>query len=269
MSGGGALILDHLDARYGTARVLFDVSLEVPDGSIVALLGRNGAGKSTTVKSIMRIGTRTRGAIRYGSHDLTRMSTTAIARLGVGYVPEDRRIFQAMTVRENLQLGRGIAGPDRPALELEDVLSAFPQLRQLGDRRGGVLSGGEQQLLAVARTLIGSPRLMLLDEPSEGLAPVVLVALRDAIRMVRERFGVTVLLAEQNATFALALAETVVLIDSGRIVHQGPAADLRARPDLMSRYLGVGASTTALAGPGSGLVAAPAVARATGEGADR
>lgn len=253
MSAGGTLALDRLDAWYGTARALFDVSLEVPDGTIVALLGRNGAGKSTTIKSVMRLGARTRGGIRYGGHDLTRMGTAAIARLGVGYVPEDRRIFQAMTVRENLQLGRGIAAPDRPPLDLEAVLAAFPPLRNLLDRRGGVLSGGEQQLLAVARTLVGNPRLMLLDEPSEGLAPVVLIELRDAIRMVHERFGVTVLLAEQNAAFALTLAETVVLIDSGLIVHQGPAGELRAQHDLMSRYLGVGAGPApAPTAPGAG-----------------
>lgn len=254
MSGDRALVLDHLDAWYGSARALFEVSLEVPDGSIVALLGRNGAGKSTTVKSVMRLGTRTRGAIRYGPRDLTRMSTAAIARLGVGYVPEDRRIFQAMTVRENLLLGRGIASADRPPLELEAVLEAFPPLRYLLDRRGGVLSGGEQQLLAVARTLIGNPRLMLLDEPSEGLAPVILIGLRDAIRMVHERFAVTVLLAEQNATFALTLAQSVVLIDSGHVVHQGPADELRSRHDLMSRYLGVGA------GPATGPAGSPGLA---------
>lgn len=245
MSAPGTLSLDQLDAWYGTARALFGVSLEVPDGAIVALLGRNGAGKSTTLKSVMRLETRTRGAVRYGGHDLTQMSTTAIARLGVGYVPEDRRVFQAMTVRENLQLGRGIAGPERPALELDSVLTAFPPLRPLLDRPGGVLSGGEQQLLAVARALMGNPRLMLLDEPSEGLAPIVLLQLRDAIRMVHERFGVAVLLAEQNTAFALTLADVVLLIDSGRIVHEGPVAELKTRHDLLSRYLGVGAGPMA------------------------
>lgn len=252
MSGDSALTLEQVDAWYGTAQALFGVSIDVPEGAIVALLGRNGAGKSTTLRSVMRLGARTRGAIRYAGQDLTRLDTTAIARLGVGYVPEDRRIFQAMTVRENLQLGRGIAGPTRPVLELDAVLAAFPPLQPLLNRRGGVLSGGEQQLLAVARALVGNPRLMLLDEPSEGLAPIVLRGLRDAVRMVHERFGVTVLLAEQNATFALAVARTVVLIDSGRVVHCGPASELRAREDLMDRYLGVGTGRAPAAVRGAG-----------------
>lgn len=233
------LQLDGLNARYGTGQSLFDVSLSVPRGEIVALLGRNGAGKSTTLRSIMRIQVRTQGGIRYGEHDLTRLGTTAVARLGIGYVPEDRRIFGRMTVRENLLLGRHLARGERAAISLDAVLATFPTLEQLLGRRGGVLSGGEQQLLAVARSLVGNPQLMLLDEPSEGLAPLTLRQVHAAIRSAHSTYGVTVLLAEQNATFALSLASRVVLIDTGRVVFGGATDELRAQPALMSRYLGV------------------------------
>lgn len=233
------LHLAAVDAFYGSAQALLHVVLEVPAGGIVALLGRNGAGKSTTFRSIMRLGVRTRGTIEFDGRDLTRLSTSDIARLGIGYVPEDRRIYSGMTVLENLELGRGLARRDRPDLGIDAVLGVFPLLRPLLARRGGVLSGGEQQLLAVARSLVGNPRLMLLDEPSEGLAPKTVAELRDVIRMVHDRFGCTILLAEQNTRFALSLAHHVVLIDNGRIVFSGAATDLRERPDLMELHLGV------------------------------
>lgn len=233
------LRLDGVNARYGTGQSLFGVSLAVPRGEIVALLGRNGAGKSTTLRSIMRIGVRTEGGIWYDGRDLTRLGTTAVARLGIGYVPEDRRIFGRMTVRENLLLGRYLARGEREAISLDTALATFPTLEPLLGRRGGVLSGGEQQLLAVARSLVGNPQLMLLDEPSEGLAPLTLRQVRAAIESAHATYGVTVLLAEQNATFALALASRVVLIDTGRVVFTGATDELREQPALMSRYLGV------------------------------
>jgi branched-chain amino acid transport system ATP-binding protein len=237
------LRLDNVEAWYGSGQALFGISLSVWRGEIVALLGRNGAGKSTSLRSVMQIEVRTRGAITYEGHDLTRHSTTGVARLGIGYVPEDRRIFGRMTVRENLLLGRQLArgGWDAvsDAASLEKTLETFPMLGPLLDRRGGVLSGGEQQLLAIARSLVGGPELMLLDEPSEGLAPLTLKQVRAAIESAHRDFGVTVLLAEQNATFALALADRVAVIDTGRVVFTGKTEELRAQPELMSRYLGV------------------------------
>lgn len=244
------LRLENVDAWYGTAQALFGVSLSVPRGGVVALLGRNGAGKSTTLRSIMRIEVRTRGEISYAGRDLTRAGTTGVARLGIGYVPEDRRIFGRMTVRENLLLGRHLARGEREPLPLTEILDTFPMLVPLLDRLGGVLSGGEQQLLAVARALVGRPELMLLDEPSEGLAPLTLRQVRTAIQSAHDAFGATVLLAEQNATFALSLAQRVAVIDTGRIVFTGATEELRARPELMSRYLGVESAGVA-AGTGS------------------
>lgn len=241
------LRLEGVDARYGLGQALFGVSLDVPTGTIVALLGRNGAGKSTTFRSVMRIDVRTCGVIAYDGHDLTRLDTAAVARLGIGYVPEDRRIFGRMTVRENLLLGRHLATGERPPLSLDDTLATFPSLEPLLERRGGVLSGGEQQLLTVARSLVGNPRLMLLDEPSEGLAPLILRQVREAIRSAHQQLGITVLVAEQNATFALSLASSVALIDTGRIVFAGPTQELRAQPELMSRYLGVESAGYAVA----------------------
>lgn len=234
------LRLAAVDAYYGTGQALFRVDLEVPEGAMVALVGRNGAGKSTTLRSIMRLGVQTYGEITFDGRDLTRLSTSDVARLGVGYVPEDRRIYSRMTVLENLQLGRALAHRDRPEIGLDVILDTFPLLRPLLDRRGGVLSGGEQQLLAVARSLVGNPRLMVLDEPSEGLAPKIVADLRDAVRMVHDRFGCTVLLAEQNTRFALSLVDRVAIVDTGKIVWSGSPGELRSAPDILERYLGVG-----------------------------
>lgn len=238
----GLLQLAEVDAYYGTGQALFGVGLEVPQGTVVALLGRNGAGKTTTLRSVMRLGVTTYGSITFAGRDLTRLSTSDVARLGVGYVPEERRIYARMTVLENLQLGRGLAHRDRPELGLPTILDTFPLLRPLLARRGGVLSGGEQQLLAIARSLIGNPRLMLLDEPSEGLAPKIVAELRDAIRTLRDTFGCTVLLAEQNTRFALSLADRAAIVETGRIVWNGTVDELATAPDVLERALGVSAS---------------------------
>ncbi|MDP9266141.1 MAG: ABC transporter ATP-binding protein [Chloroflexota bacterium] len=233
------LRLADVDAYYGTAQALFHVDLEVPPGSVVALLGRNGAGKTTTLRSVMRLGVTTYGSIAFDGADLTRLSTSGVARLGIGYVPEDRRIYARMTVLENLQLGRGLAHRERPELGMSVILDTFPLLRPLLGRRGGVLSGGEQQLLAAARSLIGNPRLMLLDEPSEGLAPKIVTELRDAIRTLRDRFRCTVLLAEQNTRFALSLADRAAIVETGRIVWNGTVEELERAPEVLERSLGV------------------------------
>ena len=233
------LKLEGLTAHYGTAQILFGLSLEVPRGGIVALLGRNGAGKSTTLKSIMRIEARPGGTVGFDGHDLSRLRTDQIARAGVGYVPGDRRILADMTVRENLELGRYIASSERPAAPLEEILSFFPLLARIMDRKGGYLSGGEQQMLTIARCLIGSPRLMLLDEPSEGLAPKIVQELAAILRRVHRELQTSILLTEQNTALALSMADQVGLIDTGRLVFWGKRDELAARTDLMDEYLGV------------------------------
>jgi len=237
------LRVDGLQAYYGSAQILFGLSLEIEEGGIVALLGRNGAGKSTTLKSIMRIETRPTGTIEFAGLDVTRMSTHRIARAGIGYVPGDRRILADMTVRENLELGRHIATRDRPPAAMDDVLQFFPVLQDLLPRRGGHLSGGEQQMLTIARCLIGNPRLMLLDEPSEGLAPRIVADLIEILRTVHAELKTSILITEQNTAMALSMADQVGLIDSGRLVFWGPRDELLEQSDLMQRYLGAHAQS--------------------------
>jgi branched-chain amino acid transport system ATP-binding protein len=232
------LRIDGLQAHYGSAQILFGLSFDVEEGGIVALLGRNGAGKTTTLKSIMRIEARPTGTIEFAGSDVTRMSTHRIARAGIGYVPGDRRILADMTVRENLELGRHIASRERPAASIDDVLEFFPVLQDLLSRRGGHLSGGEQQMLTIARCLIGNPRLMLLDEPSEGLAPRIVADLIEILRTVHVELKTSILMTEQNTAMALSMAERIGLIDSGRLVFWGSRDELAERSDLMHRYLG-------------------------------
>ena len=233
------LELKNLTAHYGTAQILFGLSLEVAQGGIVALLGRNGAGKSTTLKSIMRIEARPGGTVRFDGRDLSRLRTDQIARAGIGYVPGDRRILADMTVRENLELGRYIASPERPAAALDEILPIFPVLGRILDRRGGYLSGGEQQMLTIARCLIGNPRLMLLDEPSEGLAPKIVQELTAILHRVHGELRTSILLTEQNTALALSMADQVGLIDTGHMVFWGTRDELAGRTDLMDEYLGV------------------------------
>ena len=233
------LRIQDLEAHYGTAQILFGLNLEVPRGGVVALLGRNGAGKTTTLKSIMRIETRASGRVEFEGGDLSRLPTHRIARLGIGYVPGDRRILADMTVRENLELGRYIAAGDRRPADLDHILSFFPALGRILARRGGYLSGGEQQMLTIARCLIGNPRLMLLDEPSEGLAPKVVQELTRILHRVHEELGTSILITEQNTALALSMADQVGMIDSGRLVFWGTRHELAQRTDLMDQYLGV------------------------------
>jgi branched-chain amino acid transport system ATP-binding protein len=228
------LELEGVEAGYGLSRVLHGVSLRAEAGEVVSLLGRNGAGKSTTLKSIVGLVAVSRGSIRFDGREITGRPTHAISRLGVGYVPEERRIFSDLTVAENLLVGRKGTG----AWGAERVYDVFPKLRELAGRRAGSLSGGEQQMLTVARTLMGNPRVVLLDEPSEGLAPVIVRALGEQIAGLK-REGLTILLSEQNLKFAARLADRAYIIEKGIIRFDGPMAALMADEDLRRKYLTV------------------------------
>ncbi len=229
-----------LHTAYGLSRVLFGVSLEIGSGECVCLLGRNGVGKSTTIRSIMGLTPPQAGRVVWKGVDITGWPPYRIARAGIGFVPEDRRIFADLTVWENLDVASRAApvrgGPAR-LWSIERVFELFPKLAELTRRNGGFLSGGEQQMLTIARTLMGNPELLLLDEPSEGLAPLVIDHLRDQIARLK-REGLTILLAEQNVEFSLALADRVYVLEKGTIRFSGPASRLRddaaLRGDLLA-----------------------------------
>ena len=227
------LELSGVHAYYGRSHVLHGVSLAVPAGEVVSLLGRNGAGKSTTLKAIVSLVRIERGAIRLDGRDITRLPTPQISRLGVGFVPEDRRIFSELTVLENLRVGER-----RNGWAIERAFEFFPALRTLASRRGGDLSGGEQQMLTIARTLMGAPRLLLLDEPSEGLAPVVVRTLGERIAALK-REGLTILLSEQNLRLARRLADRAYIIEKGEIKFAGTIAELDANESIRRAYLSV------------------------------
>jgi branched-chain amino acid transport system ATP-binding protein len=228
------LELEGVQAGYGLSRVLHEVTLTARAGEVVSLLGRNGAGKSTTLKAIVSLVEVTGGVIRFDGHAITRRPTHEIGRLGVGYVPEDRRIFSDLTVAENLSVGARGSGVWSAAR----VYQFFPKLEELARRRAGSLSGGEQQMLTVARTLMGNPRVLLLDEPSEGLAPVIVRALGDQIAALK-REGLTILLSEQNLKFAARLADRAYIIEKGEIRFDGLMSTLMADEAVRRKYLTV------------------------------
>ena len=231
-----------LNAWYGAAQILFDVSLQVGRGEVVALMGRNGAGKSTTLKALMGMVAR-RGSVQFLGQDIARREPHEIARLGLGYVPEERRIFTDLSVMDNLEVGRqrprrwpdGTAAPEWTP---EKLFALFPNLGEMPQRPGGRMSGGEQQMLTVARTLMGQPLLVLLDEPSEGVAPLIVQQMARTIRALKAQ-GVSVLLSEQNLPFAEAVADRAYLIEQGQVVHEGRMADVVANPDVRKNCLGV------------------------------
>ena len=228
------LEVDELYTSYGLSRVLFGISLEVRAGECVCLLGRNGVGKSTTMRSIMGLTPPQSGRVRFNGTDITGWAPYRVARAGLGFVPEDRRIFADLTVWENLDVARRAAGSN--GFTLERVFDLFPKLRELTGRQGGHLSGGEQQMLTIARTLMGNPQLLLLDEPSEGLAPIVVDHLRDQIARLKHE-GLTILLAEQNTEFSLSLADRVYVLEKGSLKFSGPAARLRDDASLRQELL--------------------------------
>jgi branched-chain amino acid transport system ATP-binding protein len=231
------LAVHDIHAAYGISRVLFGISLEVAQGECVCLLGRNGVGKTTTMRAIMGLTPPSAGRVVWKGEDIAGWPPFRIARSGIGFVPEDRRIFADLTVRENLEVASQAA--NRPGRwTMAAVLSLFPVLSQLAGRQGGFLSGGEQQMLTIGRTLMGNPELLLLDEPSEGLAPLVTENLLEQVgRLKRE--GLTILLAEQGVDFSLALADRVYVLEKGAVRYSGPAAELRGNPRLRDELLGL------------------------------
>lgn len=232
------LEVEGLDARYGAAQALFGVSLRVGRGEVVALVGRNGAGKSTTLRSVMGLVDRRAGTIRFEGRDIGALPTHAIARLGLGYVPEDRRIFADLTVDENLEAGRRPPRPGATAWTPERLFELFPNLAGMRRRPGGRMSGGEQQMLTLARTLMGNPSLVLLDEPSEGLAPRVVEQIALSLAALK-REGLSLLLSEQNLSFASLLADRAYVMETGRVRWEGTMAALAADEELRRRHLGV------------------------------
>ena len=229
-----ALRLDKLNAYYGASHVLHDISFALPDGQLLALLGRNGAGKSTCISSIMGLLPPRAGRVKVFGRDVTGLPPEEIARAGVGLVPQGRRMFGSLTVRENLIVARKGSGQ----WTLPAVLALFPRLGERQRQLAGSLSGGEQQMLAIGRALMGNPRLLLLDEPSEGLAPMIVAEVGRIIGELR-RQGLAIILVEQNAELAMSLADRVVILTTGRCVFDADADTARARMDELSHHLGV------------------------------
>jgi branched-chain amino acid transport system ATP-binding protein len=227
-----------LNTYYGRAHILADVALELATGEVVVLLGRNGAGKSTTLKSIVGLVRPATGEIELDRRRIDGLEPYEIAQAGIGYVPEDRRIFTDLTVLENLEVGRQPPRPNAPTWTREKVFRLFPKLAGLQERLGGRTSGGEQQMLTIARTLMGNPACVLLDEPSEGLAPVVVDQMAQAIRSLKKE-GLSVLLSEQNLHFATEVSDRAYIIEKGRIRFSGTMAELAANAEVRAQYLAV------------------------------
>jgi branched-chain amino acid transport system ATP-binding protein len=229
------LEVEGLNAYYGESHILFDVSLRVEKHEAVAVLGRNGAGKSTTLKSLMGIVRRRTGSIKLEGVELVAQKAHSIARLGMQLVHEDRRIFGSLSVEDNIVLA-GLTAPNR--WPLDRIYEMFPRLKERRDSRGTDLSGGEQQMLAIARALVRDPKVVLLDEPFEGLAPVIVRDLVGACRNLAAA-GQTIVLVEQNLAATLALAQRVYIVNNGHVVHEGPSSELKQQPKLLERHLGV------------------------------
>jgi branched-chain amino acid transport system ATP-binding protein len=235
------LSIDKLSAWYGAARILFDLNFEVGRGEVVALMGRNGAGKSTTMKAIMGLIAQRQGKIVFNGEDISRLQAFEIARRGLGFTPEDRRIFSDLTVTENLDVGRQPArnfpdGQPAPLWTPERLFALFPNLAEMPHRPGGRMSGGEQQMLTVARTLMGNPLLVLLDEPSEGVAPLIVEQMANTIIELKKE-GLSILLSEQNIHFAQLVSDRVYVLEKGQVRWQGGMAELSANPDIQRNYL--------------------------------
>ncbi len=237
------LSVESLSAWYGAARILYDLSFEVGRGEVVALMGRNGAGKSTTMKAIMGLIAQRQGKVVFNDADISKLEPYQIARRGLGFTPEDRRIFSDLTVLENLDIGRQPPrqfpdGAPAPLWTPERLFALFPNLAEMQDRPGGRMSGGEQQMLTVARTLMGNPLLVLLDEPSEGVAPLIVEQMANTIVELKKE-GLSILLSEQNIHFAQLVSDRVYVLEKGQIQWHGTMAQLSASPDIQRAYLTV------------------------------
>jgi branched-chain amino acid transport system ATP-binding protein len=227
-----------LTARYGAAQVLFGINLVLNSGEVAALVGRNGAGKSTTLKAIIGLVSATAEHMQFAGHDIRQLAPHRVARLGLGYVPEDRRIFTDLTVAENLEVGRRPPTAGREAWTEAQLFEIFPNLAEMRHRRASQMSGGEQQMLTIARTLMGNPIAVLLDEPSEGLAPVIVEQMAEAV-IAMKRSGIAVLLSEQNLFFAGAVSDRAYVIEKGEIRYGGTMAELEANTAIREQYLTV------------------------------
>jgi branched-chain amino acid transport system ATP-binding protein len=232
------LAVKGLHAFYGRAHILHGVSLEARPGEVVALLGRNGAGKSTAMKAIMGLVTPAEGEVSFDGTRIERLPPYKIARLGLGYVPEERRVFTELSVMENLEVGRQGARDKAPTWNAEKLFALFPNLGRMRERPGGSMSGGEQQMLTIARTLMGNPRCVLLDEPSEGLAPIIVEQMGHSIRALKAE-GMCVVLSEQNLHFCQSVADRAYIIEKGQIRFGGTMAELSADASLREQYLSV------------------------------
>lgn len=232
------LEVENLNAWYGTSHVVHGLSFEVEPGEIVALVGRNGAGKTSTLRAIMGLMPRAEGRIRFDGKELQGLGAHARFGMGLAYVPEERRIVPGLTVRENLEIGLVSAGRTDVRTAIDEIAESFPRLKERLNQQGTTMSGGEQQMLAIARAIISKPRMVLLDEPSEGIMPVLVEEMGVLFRRLRDQ-GMTLLLVEQNVEWALNLASRAIIIDEGEVVHQSSAAALLADKDIQDRYCAV------------------------------
>lgn len=231
------LEVKEIDTYYELSHILFGVSLEVDESETVCILGRNGVGKTTTLRSVMGLTPPRSGSIKLLGEEIRGKKPFEIARRAVGFVPEDRVIFPDLTVRENLEIAVK-KGKNSPSWTVEKVYSLFPVLEKRDSQWGGTLSGGEQQMLTIARTLMGDPRLMLLDEPSEGLAPLVVKNIEEQLQLLKKE-GMTMLLSEQNSNFALGISDRAYILEKGRVSWHGDVSELKEKPEIMKEYLGV------------------------------
>ncbi|CUR44750.1 ABC transporter ATP-binding protein [Alloalcanivorax xenomutans] len=232
------LDIDHLHAYYGKSHILHGVRFTMPEPRIVALLGRNGAGRSTTLKAMMGLVPPSQGKVALNGEDLAGRPAHVIARRGLGYVPEERQVFPNLTVEENLMMGMQTGAEGAPRWQAEDMYQYFPRLRERRNQKAGYMSGGEQQMLTICRSLLGNPLVLLVDEPTEGLAPMIVQVVMDVIRDIHQR-GVGVLLVEQKMTMALRVASHVLVMGHGQIVFTGSTADMQARDDIRRDWLEV------------------------------
>ena len=232
------LDVDRINSFYGKAHILNNLSFSVGEGEVVSLLGRNGAGKTTTLKSVMQLVRPASGAVRFQDSDLVGLAPFQVAKQGIGYVPEERRIFTDLTILENLEVGRQPGRASESQWTVDVLFDLFPNLAERRHNRGKALSGGEQQMLTIARTLMGNPVCLLLDEPSEGIAPVIVEQMAKTILKIKSQ-GITVVLSEQNLHFARLVADRAIIIESGELRFDGSFSELDANPELQEAYIAV------------------------------